>query len=247
VRYFSQRLRGLASTRRGLYDIAGALAELRPDILCLQEMEGQSLRARGLGIDDFVRALELPHQARYFPVHALGRVYSSGLAILADSRWEIAAEHLLPLPGGRGERRACAHLELRSNGESLHVFNTHLSLPSPFVRFGHGDNQLRQVRHLGDRVREIAGERPFIVSGDFNARPFSPVHQALAHWSAPSEDMSPSARIGPLRLRLDYLFAGNGVRWLGVETPGPRFHGLSDHLPLIARFTGNTPSKPTAD
>jgi hypothetical protein len=41
-------------------------------------------------------------------------------------------------------------------------------------------------------------------------------------------------------MHLDHLFAGNGVRWVDLAgtTPfgqGP-FHGLSDHVPLIARF-----------
>ena len=45
-----------------------------------------------------------------------------------------------------------------------------------------------------------------------------------------------------MRMHLDHIFSGGGVRWLDAEETRPfgdtrsRFHGLSDHMPLIARF-----------
>jgi hypothetical protein len=45
-----------------------------------------------------------------------------------------------------------------------------------------------------------------------------------------------------MRMHLDHIFSGPGVRWLDTEETHPfgdprsRFHGLSDHKPLIARF-----------
>jgi hypothetical protein len=39
------------------------------------------------------------------------------------------------------------------------------------------------------------------------------------------------------------MFSGGGVRWLDTRETCPfgdtqsRFHGLSDHMPIIARFT----------
>ena len=46
-----------------------------------------------------------------------------------------------------------------------------------------------------------------------------------------------------LRMHLDHLFSGNGVRWLDMEGTQPfgdrssPFFGKSDHMPLIARFS----------
>jgi endonuclease/exonuclease/phosphatase family metal-dependent hydrolase len=239
VRYFSHALRGLASTRRSSRAIAAALDALepRPQIVCLQEA------ASAQRFDAFVRALGRPYRAHHFPVHT-SRLYRTGLAILVDEEhFTVDGDGVVALTheGTRGERRACAHVDLRDrSGEPLHVFNAHLSLPSPLgvTRLGHGANQLAQAQCLSAIVRKVAGPRPFILCGDFNARPSSPVHRCFADaLSAPAHD-GPTARIGPWRGRLDYLFGGNGVRWLGVDNAA-RFDGLSDHTPLIARFAGS--------
>ena len=41
-------------------------------------------------------------------------------------------------------------------------------------------------------------------------------------------------------MHLDHVFGGNGVRWVDLEGTAPfgasPFQGLSDHIPLIARF-----------
>jgi endonuclease/exonuclease/phosphatase family metal-dependent hydrolase len=273
VRYFSHRLRGLASTRRSMDNIAAALAALepRPQIICLQEVESRSVRSsiaagapRETQLDTFVRALgqaflrrglPSPYRAQHFSAHVAGPaerpLYTTGLAVLIDeSQLTVAAHDAIALTGGEdgGERRICAHVELRTAAaRALHVFNAHLSLPSRLVgtRLGHGANQLAQARRLTALVRERAGRAPFIVCGDFNARPSSPVHRHFLETerlAAPAAGPSPTAGVGPFRMCLDYLFAGNGVEWLDVE--GTRsfgdgdggFHGLSDHVPLIARF-----------
>ena len=52
----------------------------------------------------------------------------------------------------------------------------------------------------------------------------------------------PTAGFMHMRMHLDHLFSNGGVRWLDMEETRPfgdvtsRFHGLSDHMPLIARF-----------
>jgi endonuclease/exonuclease/phosphatase family metal-dependent hydrolase len=202
VRYFSQRTRGLYPTRAGLDAIAAALLALRPRIICLQELRAE------WQFDALLRAMPGYH-GRYFPVHQWGRIYGTALAILVDGEAILRSELAWLLPGL--ERRACAHVQLRD----VHVFNTHLSLPG-FARFGHGNKQLLQA----DQVRQIvAGHKdPFILCGDFNARPSSPVHR-LFSW--------PSVGTG-----LDHIFAGNGARLDPSSADG--FAGLSDHQPVVA-------------
>jgi hypothetical protein len=56
----------------------------------------------------------------------------------------------------------------------------------------------------------------------------------------------PTAGFMHLRMHLDHLFS-RGLRWVDTEETRPyghlqsRFHGLSDHVPLVARFELETP------
>jgi endonuclease/exonuclease/phosphatase family metal-dependent hydrolase len=148
-------------------------------------------------------------------------------------------------------------------GRPLHVFNTHLSLPTPFARqfwaerqrMGWGPNQLHEARTLGSFVARHACGEPFVVCGDFNSAPGSPVWSYLTRdvgfRSAQAElgvvdDRAPRAfpTAGFLRLRmhLDHVFFGNGVRWVDLDGTHPfgdragPFAGLSDHVPIVGRF-----------
>jgi endonuclease/exonuclease/phosphatase family metal-dependent hydrolase len=165
----------------------------------------------------------------------------------------------------RKQSRICAHMRLlrRRDGQALHIFNTHLSLPTPFARefwatkdkMGGGINQLHEARKLTEFVHAHAKGEPFVICGDFNSPPASPVYryltadarltcaQAAVGQIDPSASRGfPTAGFMHLRMHLDHLFSSGDVRWLDTaETcpfgdPTGRFHGLSDHVPLIARF-----------
>jgi endonuclease/exonuclease/phosphatase family metal-dependent hydrolase len=280
VRYFSHALCGLASSRRSIERIAAAIATLapRPQIICLQEVEARSLRSRAMTDDEtqlerFDQALARAcarrgdashYRAIYFPAHVAGAerrpLYTTGLAILVDQRcFSIAAHELVALtkPEDRGERRICAHVELRLLGPepspSLHVFNVHLSLPAPLLRarLGHGANQLAQAARLAEFVRARAKNAPRLVCGDYNSTAESP---ALLHLVDAAQlarlpaCTGPTSGVGPLRWQLDHLFIGGGADWVdfeGTHAFGDResaFHGLSDHAPLVARLCMPLPS-----
>jgi endonuclease/exonuclease/phosphatase family metal-dependent hydrolase len=244
--------------------------------------------AAGSQLDHFMRELErafadegrpLPLEAFYFPAHvnSLGRVpiYTTGLAILVNRRRLKVDSHNVEAPQDithhrlerwkdRKQTRICAHMRVMvPDGGPLHVFNTHLSLPSPFVRefwqrrqrMGWGPNQVHEARALAGFVRRISGREPFLVCGDFNSPPGSPVYRHLrddAGFVGAQEHLGqvaagdgasfPTAGFMRLRMHLDHLFAGNGVRWVDLDGTcrfGDRaspFCGLSDHVPLIARF-----------
>ena len=148
-------------------------------------------------------------------------------------------------------------------GTRLHVFNTHLSLPTPFARefwserrrMGWGPNQLHEARTLSAFVRRHSSGEPFVVCGDFNSAPGSPVWRYLVEETG---FKSAQAQLGALdlndprafstagfmrlRMHLDHVFFGNGVRWVDLDGTcrfGDRqglFAGLSDHVPIIGRF-----------
>ena len=95
----------------------------------------------------------------------------------------------------------------------------------------------------------------YVVVGDFNALPGSPVHRYLRDErglvDAFSQVLSldeqgsrafPTAGFLNLRMHLDHVYSSAQLEWLdfsGTERFGARggaFAGLSDHVPLIARF-----------
>jgi endonuclease/exonuclease/phosphatase family metal-dependent hydrolase len=239
-------------------------------------------------LEAFLQAVERAHAAQgrtspylgfYFRahVHRLRSVpiTTTGLAILvnedrlqverhnADSP-HLITHHHVELFRDRKQTRICAHMVLRApSGRRLHLFNTHLSLPSPFAaafwleprRMGWGPNQLHEARTLAAFVRRCAGDEPFVICGDFNSAPGSPVYRYLTAevgFVSAQERLgllAPGARAGfptagflQLRMHLDHLFYGNGVAWSDLEGTsrfGDRrgaFFGLSDHVPLIGRF-----------
>lgn len=225
------------------------------------------------------RNLPFPYEALYFRAHAykLGTqpLYTTGLAVIVNRDTVRVDEHNVESPHhithhhvarwrDRKQSRICAHLRLSDRaGRPFHVFNTHLSLPTPFARefwsakekMGYGVNQLHEVRTLCDFVARHAGNEPFVVCGDFNSAPGSPVYrflteeacflgaqQCLGQIDGSSPRAFPTAGFMRLRMHLDHLFS-KGVKWHDLaETctlgdPKSKFLGLSDHMPLIGRFS----------
>jgi endonuclease/exonuclease/phosphatase family metal-dependent hydrolase len=219
-----------------------------------------------------------PYEGFYFRAHVNQLrgvpIYTTGLAILVNVKRLRVDHHNVESPEhithhhierwkDRKQTRICAHIKVSTQGGPLHVFNTHLSLPTPFarafwserLRMGWGPNQLHEARTLAAFVRRHSRGQAFVVCGDFNAAPGSPVFRYLtdeagftsAQAAVGQIDLSaprafPTAGFMRLRMHLDHVFYGNGVSWIdcdGTTRFGDRqapFSGLSDHVPLIGRF-----------
>jgi endonuclease/exonuclease/phosphatase family metal-dependent hydrolase len=220
------------------------------------------------------------YDAYYFPAHAYRlskrtHVYTTGLAILARSDFAVD-HHNAEMPHDITHRRLhpirrikqtriCAHLRFRDRTSRIgpiDVFNTHLSLPSTLSRafwteprrLGWGPNQVEEARNL---VRFVERERKsdrFLVVGDFNALPGSPVYECIVRehgwvdafaqrYRMSLDELSswPTAGFMRMRMHLDHVFAGRGIRWIDFDETHPYgdrtapFHGLSDHMPMVAR------------
>jgi endonuclease/exonuclease/phosphatase family metal-dependent hydrolase len=218
-----------------------------------------------------------PYKAFYFRAHTYGParlpIYTTGLAMLVHlGRLHVSGDnvtaphkithHHVAAMRERKQTRICGHLHVSRGERSLHVFNTHLSLPTPFARefwssrekMGYGVNQLREAETLVAFIRERAGSEPFVVCGDFNSAPGSPVYRFLTGDSGlkgAQEELGiidgkaprafPTAGITRLRMHLDHFFGGQGVDWVDMDETrafgdkSSPFHGLSDHVPLIVR------------
>jgi endonuclease/exonuclease/phosphatase family metal-dependent hydrolase len=220
------------------------------------------------------------YEAYYFPAHAYRlsantHAYTTGLAVLAHSDFVID-HHNAESPHDITHRRLhairrfkqtriCAHLRFRHRAgshKSIEVFNTHLSLPSTLSRefwtkprrLGWGQNQLEEARNLAKFVERERRSDSFVVVGDFNALPGSPVYQYLVEergWvdafarryklSVQELTSWPTAGFMRMRMHLDHVFTGAGLRWLDFDDTHPfgdataPFHGLSDHVPMVAR------------
>ena len=219
-----------------------------------------------------------PYDAFYFRAHATNvgamRLQTMGLAILVNRFRVRIDEHNAEHPDAityhhvkrwkdRKQARICAHMRLQApGGLPFHIFNTHLSLPTPFARtfwskrdkMGFGVNQLAEAKSLATFIKRHAGGDPFLVCGDFNSPPASPVYRYLtedlgltgAQRALGQIDGSPrgfpTAGFMNVRMHLDHLFSGGGLRWLDLDATAKfgdassPFHGKSDHVPLIARF-----------
>ncbi len=225
------------------------------------------------------RGQVMPYSAWYFPAHVyrLGslKLYTTGLAMLVNSqKLEVVADnghkphaithHRTETLKQVKQTRIAAHLQLENlEGRRFHLFNTHLSLPTPWAKefwsqpqkMGFGANQLAEARAVADFAKGTAKSEPYLVVGDFNTAPATPVYDYLtreaklrgAQELLKQIDLSrresfSTAGFMHLRMHLDHLFAGGDLDFTDLKDthsfgdPQGPFNGLSDHVPLIANF-----------
>lgn len=296
VRYFGHATRGLASTRSAVARIARSIASMEPtpDLICLQEVETQSLRSTSINrlwypeetqldrlMTELVAALRHKKKtetftAYYFPAHEYKltkrtNIYTTGLAILAKDTLSVGhhnAEQPHDITHRRMARRfkqtrICAHVAFeRADGLRFDVFNTHLSLPSFFsrafwtgdLRMGFGKNQVVEAQELLAFVERAKKSENFLIVGDFNSLPGSPVDRLLREegglldaFRAVQGDVSDgearqfgTAGFLNLRMHLDHVYSSSATKWVDFAGTAPfggggDFDGLSDHVPLIGR------------
>lgn len=218
------------------------------------------------------------YEAYYFPAHAyklsLTPLYTTGLAVIAKRDFsvshhnatqphDITYRHIHPVKRLK-QTRICAHLRVvHRSGVDLDVFNTHLSLPTTLSRefwleprrLGWGPNQLEEARNLLRFIEQERKSNRWLLVGDFNALPGSPVYRALREaglcdafgsyheWDEDALVKWPTAGFMNMRMHLDHVFCSEALRWLhfdGTHKFGQKngtFHSLSDHVPIVGTFT----------
>jgi vancomycin resistance protein VanJ len=215
----------------GVARIAAVVRQERPDVLCLQEVNGYQR------LPD-----PLPELRRLLPGwHA---VRSEEVATF--SRLPILSERTHRMPARSG--RVILETVLQTPAGRLTVLNVHLSTATAGQSLARRASSLPVYLRLTAAVRaaQVAellrvAERaspPLVVAGDFNTPPRGLIYRRMA---ARFQDAFAAAGSGlgytypangPV-LRIDYLFAGEGI---AVQQCAPRKTNASDHRPLVAEI-----------
>ena len=198
--------------------LSDALDEWRPDVLLLQEADG----------DQLGEALPSTFTSRLWWPRA-----GSSPGIVIASALPLEDQGLLEPSNPPWDRPRVAWARLRLDGGSLTVVSVHLMAPLPPDSRARRDAQFRALAAWTGSLVSAADR--LIVAGDFNTRNPGMSGMTDASGSAPLPTWRPLATswLRPL-LRLDAVFVGPGLRVLDAFV-GDRYRG-SDHLPVIARI-----------
>jgi endonuclease/exonuclease/phosphatase family metal-dependent hydrolase len=220
--------------RRDLDRIAEVIAEIRPDVVGLQEViceagapeaDQPAYLARRLGLDVVMGATR---------AHGRG---SYGNALL--TRLPILGRATCDLSRGAREPRGCLRVDLGANGRTLHVFNCHFGLALRERR--------EQLELLAAFIRDSACQvGPRVLMGDFNEWHRGPVTRSLHR-----EFSSRMRRMRRTHPSVFPLFRLDRIYW-DLELEGETFHAhrtrlsrvASDHLPVVARLRVLRPPHP---
>ena len=220
--------------------IAAVIAQAKPDIVALQELDVG--RSRTGKVDQAHAIASRLGMGFHFNCAMQVEEERYGDAILTALPVRLVRSGALPtLTRVRGlEPRGALWVAVEvAPGLELQVINTHLGLV-PLEQRG-------QVAALlgKDWLGAEACRDPKVLIGDFNATSRYAAYKVLqGRLTDGQKALQRSGRLGrtcptfPSRfpmLRIDHFFVGEGVEVLDVATPsGPLNRAASDHLPLVA-------------
>ena len=217
--------------------IAGVIAELEPDIVCLQELDVG--RARTGGVDQARAIADRLSMAVRF--HAAMRVEAEEYGDAILTRHPETLRHVGALPSIRGvpglEPRGALWVRVTIDGVDINVLTTHLGLVPR-------EQRLQAAALAG---KEWLGhpdcKGPTMLAGDFNATSITRPYQTLARNHADCQrqlGLRPTLKTFPSgfpAIRIDHIFVSPEIRVTGVRAPfSPLSRMASDHLPLVMDF-----------
>ena len=139
-------------------------------------------------------------------------------------------------------RRICSWvaLEVKESGQHFFVFNTH---------FDHKGTEARaqSAKLILEKIKDIAGENPVVLCGDFNLSPDSDPIREIKQSLRDAFDISEIPPYGSVPTflgftydslpgeRIDYIFVSENIRVLryGALTDSGDRKFYSDHLPVL--------------
>lgn len=223
-------------TDNDLDPIADAIELEEADIAGLQEVDRSWSRSDSL---DQARelALRLGMTYRFDPVVDCSAVdvdsdgfcrYGTAVLSRFSLRAATARDYSLPRAGNE-EPRGLAEVGVNVRGRRLTVFNTHLSQ----VHAAHS----AQVREIWRVVSATRG--PYVLMGDFNAKPNSPDIVWLRRRLTDAAQLMNVQRPTVGNTRIDYVFVSKGIKVLSARVPPSSARRVSDHRPLVVKLRMN--------
>lgn len=222
--------------------VAAVIADCRPDIVALQELDVG--RARTRGVDQaYVLAEMLGMRSRFHPAMNVEEELYGDAILTALPERVVRAQSLPTYPRMRGlEPRGAIWIAVDLGGVELQVINTHLGLVPR-------EQQLQATALLGEQwMLSEAFTAPAVLLGDFNATPFSQTYrmfQAVMRDAQVGRLTAPTATF-PSRfpfMRIDHVFLAGDIEVTGVYSPfDPRARVASDHLPLCVDLEISVPA-----
>jgi len=221
--------------------VAAVIAQSKPDIVALQEVDVR--RTRTGGVDQAHAIAE--RLGMHFHFNAALQVAEEqyGDALLTALPMRMVKSGALPnlrkvQVRGRKielEDRGALWAEIEVEGRPLQVINTHLGLV-PLEQKAQSETLLGP-HWLG------ASPDPVILLGDFNATPRYACYKRFATRLSDARRLAPGkpgAPTFPSRLpimRLDHVFVSDDVTVDGIHAPDTALAKVaSDHLPLVMDF-----------
>ncbi|WP_018238340.1 endonuclease/exonuclease/phosphatase family protein [Ensifer sp. BR816] len=219
--------------------IAAVIAECRPDIIALQEVDVGRTRSGGVDQARMI-ATHLRMEAHFHPaLHLKDERY--GDAVLTALPMRLVKADVLP---SSGEPRGALWVEIDLADAKLQVIVTHLGLS--------GSERVRQATALlgpGWLGGIGQGEARVILAGDFNAIARSAAYKLLArHLRDAQLQLKGKPRpTFPSRLpllRLDHVFVGDGISVKDCLVHNSALaRAASDHLPVLAELEIEPPAQ----
>lgn len=220
-----------------LNGMANALASIDPDVLCLQEVQGQNLK-RAISFNEYPKQSQHEWFGEYL---ALKDSYGKnveyehghhGNAVL--SRHPLDPKHNVNITVSRLEKRGVLHCEIHPEGweRPVVVLCAHLNLL-------HRD-RIKQYQAIIDYIDGVIGrDVPLILAGDFNdwSKKSTQVLESLGMTEVfhHLHEVYPATYPAKLPvLSLDRIYVRNLQIHRATVHAGIPWSNLSDHLPISA-------------
>lgn len=214
--------------------VAAVIADARPDVVALQELDVGRLRTRG--VDQAHALAELLGMRSHFhaAMHVEEEQYGDAILTALPERL-VRAGPLPTYPRIRGlEPRGALWVAIDlGGGVELQVINTHLGLVPR-------EQQLQVQALLGEQwMMSEHFTAPAVLLGDFNATPYSQTYrmlQTVLRDAQRGRKAAPTSTF-PSRfpfMRIDHVFLAGDIEVTGIFSPyDARARVASDHLPLV--------------
>lgn len=230
---------GVGKIRFLLPEMKNAIERLNPDLVFLQEVQGRHDKQEKK-VSDWPKEAQFEYIAeKFWPHIAYGKnaIYQAGHhgnAIL--SKYNLLEYENINVSEWIRASRSLLHATIELSGQEVHLLCVHLG----FFK----EERLKQVAALSARILEyIPIDAPLIIGGDFNdwrKDLFEELEDRLGLKEAIKEVGGEHAKSFPAlspALHVDRIYF-RGLKLKQAEClKGKPWRGLSDHLPLFAKFT----------